>query len=85
MQNQEFPAVQIALVQPSFLEDVRKILGTTAYLSRLFPLVLNNLRRSPTGYLEKATVAVLVSMCQHLGLPITLNQVCFSFTFFYLL
>lgn len=81
MQNQEFPAVQIALVEPSFIEDVHKILGTATFLSHLYPLVLNNLRRSTTGYLEKATVAVLVSMCQHLGLPITLNQVYFSFTF----
>jgi len=82
MQNQEFPAVQIALVHPAFLGDVHQILGTTAFLSHLYPLILNNLRRSPTGHLEKATVAFLVSICQNLGLPITLNQVYFTFTIF---
>ncbi|KAG0618615.1 hypothetical protein M758_4G078200 [Ceratodon purpureus] len=74
LQSQEFPALQIALVQPPFVEDVHKILGTSAYLSYLHPLILSNLRRSPAGRLENATGAVLLSMCQRLGLPITLNQ-----------
>ena len=75
LQSQDFPTLQLAVLQPDFLREVAKVVGTAGYLEHLHFLVLANLRRSPDGRLEEPAAEVLISMSPHLGLPITLHQV----------
>ncbi|KAL9263385.1 GFS12-like protein [Drosera capensis] len=66
--------LKVSLLQESFVREVWNHVGKQAYLEKIHPLVISNLRVAPPKTSAAAASVLLIGSSEELGVPVTVHQ-----------